>query len=384
MAPILPPELEEAIMNFLVDHPDALRACALACRSWLATSRMVLFRKITIESETQFDAFEKAAISSPFIQECVRILRIDRSTQGYKLNYPWVNSKLSPILPKQLKRLHAFELVKVEERWKVKSFSSLAEFRNVTKLSIISCGMSPAELYYLIGAFPSLNDLWIEHFVELFSGHLQLDQNSPSFLPTQHLTRLTLLAENLPHGCEDDFFRRILATSSESLRELTIAVGKRDLSSRTRFISSFGSSLQHLDVRFVRLLGQMGSDDPGLVNSFDLAANTGLRSLTLPYPSIPVVFPLLSQVAAPHLERINFRKQIYTLEELDRIDHIALERDLQTAFKSNLRTVKEVRISYVSKLDHDAVLEKLSKAFPALTSRRMLRVVREYERQVPI
>ena len=74
----VPPELDEVIIGFIIEDLKLLKLCALVCRSWLVPCRRVLFREITIESEKQYDALDAVVTVSPFIQECIRVLRLDR------------------------------------------------------------------------------------------------------------------------------------------------------------------------------------------------------------------------------------------------------------------------------------------------------------------
>ena len=109
----LPLELHEYILEFLENERESLKTCALVCRVWLAYSRKLLYRDITIRTEVQYDALTEAIKSSPYIQECIHILRIDRRDQRYKLVYPWINSKIRRLLPQNLKRLHTLEFIEV-------------------------------------------------------------------------------------------------------------------------------------------------------------------------------------------------------------------------------------------------------------------------------
>ncbi|CAL1715521.1 unnamed protein product [Somion occarium] len=373
----LPPELDEYLMNFLANDPGSLRACALTCRAWLVASREILYQDVTIENEQQFERFEETITMSPYIQECVRILRIDRSRRKYELNYSWVNNKLSPILPKQLKKLHTLELKHLEERWKSNSFDNLSLFTSVTRLSLISCGMSPTELYGLIGAFPSLQHLYLEHFIELFTDHLRSDASPPR--SPLRLTRLTIFAEDLPHTKDEDFFDWVLSTETRhTLRDLKLVIGKRDIDQRACLLKAVGSNLEHLELKFVRRFGRYHEDVPDRIN---LGANTGLKSLILPNPVHHVVCPLLSQLASPELQRVTFRIRLYELKDIDKIDHKQVIRVLS---EPNLERIQEVCFLYAGRFAYEDVYWRLKESYLELEKNGVLCVRQDCERRVAI
>ncbi|KAH9915107.1 uncharacterized protein B0H18DRAFT_1042552 [Fomitopsis serialis] len=78
----LPPELTDRIIDYLHKDTHSLRACALACRTWLPAARYHRFRVITVENSGggKFTTFEKLLASSPAIGLIVETLRISFST----------------------------------------------------------------------------------------------------------------------------------------------------------------------------------------------------------------------------------------------------------------------------------------------------------------
>ncbi len=52
----LPLEVEESIIDHLSDDTEALRNCALTCRSWATRSQFHLFRAIRVKTRAQLDA----------------------------------------------------------------------------------------------------------------------------------------------------------------------------------------------------------------------------------------------------------------------------------------------------------------------------------------
>lgn len=208
----------------------------------------MLFREITIRTERQYDRFAAVVSQSSFLQECVRIFRADRRGHNYSLNYPWINTKFAPNLSPLLTKLHTFELFEIDERWKPDTFTHLSKLGSVRHLSIILCSMSSAELYSLISAFQSLEDLNIEHFIDLFANRLRFDSQNLVHRPFPPITRLRLATEDNSHGSILDWI--LDGGGSHDLRDLTIRLDKRNASRRSRFIHQIGENLHHLELQF--------------------------------------------------------------------------------------------------------------------------------------
>ena len=74
--PRLPPELLDEALDHLWDDPKSLKACALACRSWIPTSRLHLFRTVLLSSLETAERFSTLLDSTPAIARCVKKLSI--------------------------------------------------------------------------------------------------------------------------------------------------------------------------------------------------------------------------------------------------------------------------------------------------------------------
>lgn len=231
----LPLELTRHILGFLVNSPETLRVCALACSTWLAASRELLYHDVTVKTVNQLNALERAAVSSPYIRECLHIMRIDTGRTSHDDGeYSW------------------------DDRWKQDAFKALAAFTSLAKLVIVSCEMTPIQLYHFITTLPSLDDLRIDEFHEVWSQEsMQADQFHR--LPTAlSLTRLTLLTENIPYGFGVNFFAWILKTKTKAtLRELTLSFGKLNIFERCGFVNAISPALQHLELQFLDSLGRV-------------------------------------------------------------------------------------------------------------------------------
>lgn len=259
---VLPPEIDDYIMKVFAALPDGqelLRLAALVCRAWLAASRAHLYRDVTIQTEYQFDKFERVVINSPMINECVRILRLDRRGRKYELNLPWVNTKLASALPQVLKRLETLEMLFIDEKWRTESFRKLSAFTSVTTLSLQRCGFSTEELFGLISAFPSLINLRIVDFIELFNGR---DDNTV-LVHRPKPQRLVLHCDDIPsRTMRTETLLDYLLTSGcgGTIRFLDIQVSKRNVHHVQPFIEAIGAGLEELKLGFVRRFGNYDGD----------------------------------------------------------------------------------------------------------------------------
>ena len=76
VVPKLPPELIDEALDHLWNDPDTLKTCSLACRSWVPTTRLHLFRTILLSSSTSTARFSALLDSQPALARCVRKLSI--------------------------------------------------------------------------------------------------------------------------------------------------------------------------------------------------------------------------------------------------------------------------------------------------------------------
>ena len=57
--PDLPPEILDYIIDLLHDHPEALRRCCLASKSWVSRTRKHLFVDVKFRSDNELDSWKK-------------------------------------------------------------------------------------------------------------------------------------------------------------------------------------------------------------------------------------------------------------------------------------------------------------------------------------
>lgn len=78
LGPRFPPELSDAVIDFLHDDKKTLRECALVCKAWVATSRLHLFQEITLQvKDGRFpEAFVKILRSAPALSSSIKVLHV--------------------------------------------------------------------------------------------------------------------------------------------------------------------------------------------------------------------------------------------------------------------------------------------------------------------
>ncbi len=78
ISPRLPPELSDAVMDFLHNDKKTLRTCALVCKAWVATSRLHLFHEITLQvKDGRFsEVFAQMLRSASAVSSSVKVLHV--------------------------------------------------------------------------------------------------------------------------------------------------------------------------------------------------------------------------------------------------------------------------------------------------------------------
>lgn len=267
---LFPTELDDRAMSYLEDDPNTLRQAALVCRRWLAVSRVYLYRDVKIETEDQYKAFEQTVTASPLINELVNTLRLDRRKRNkFEFNYDWINIRLSPNLPKQLKHLRTLILGGIDEKWDPKSFEDLEHFTTVEELVIVKCWFSPAELIALVGSFRALRYLTIENYCELFGGRKR------HLLPVHKpvLTSLQLDCDDIQLDGEQSILGWVLGTESrKTLTDVGLMIGSRrgEVEAAGAFLRQLGPGLEKLELCYQRRFGYHESQLPRKFSSLSV------------------------------------------------------------------------------------------------------------------
>ena len=73
---MLPPELDEEIIDFLQGQTHALLSCATVCKSWHLRCRQHLYRDVHIRTRRQLDLFQRSLSSNISLRKLVEMVVI--------------------------------------------------------------------------------------------------------------------------------------------------------------------------------------------------------------------------------------------------------------------------------------------------------------------
>ncbi|KAJ6500843.1 hypothetical protein C8R45DRAFT_82156 [Mycena sanguinolenta] len=285
--PALPIELVDIIISFLPSEPitrtcghDAnyldkstaiqVARCALVCRSWVSSSRRVLFYKVCVTQDTAhgfFKLFRKHQRLTflPFI----RVLEF----RGTIVYHPWMET----VFPKIAKHLPT----------SIHTFIFVGAWFQITEPRLVSpnlCGITRFELFTArdlnlsetlkcIACFPVLEELkvWLSH------GWYDTTMPEPCVRPAETLRSLDFT------GCASERLLEWIQNSRTIVSNLRFCFPSRTttaelLRSVTRYTASLGPSLVTLSLIFqVDPLGRV----PDEAFTDFLRQNTGLRTLCI-------------------------------------------------------------------------------------------------------
>ncbi|KAI0672680.1 hypothetical protein C8Q78DRAFT_1152127 [Trametes maxima] len=358
---ILPPELYDATIDYLEDDVESLRACGLACKTWLPRSRFHLFRSVRLRHADDVVRFRALLASAPGVAHYVRKLSLVADYAGVTADGAaleddgWVDDA-ADLLP-LFTGVTTLALARV--RWHALNDETRAAFDGVFKtvhqlfLFEVSFDASRDVIAFLSG-FPVLQELCFEavswkkdspspfeaqdEFAEAGSMHLSYLFLDPKSSPT-------LVTEWLLQQPGEQHLRAIQLCWREL--ENTKSVG--DL------LQASGASLESLQVEFPAGL----SEEAVLQNNLSLAHNTGLRSLHfgglnvrasqafLSNGLFPWVTAMLSQVRSRALKEVSFALEVASVHDLLALDWARIDRDLSRA------EFHQLEVTFYVSCEHD-------------------------------
>ncbi|KAF8183731.1 hypothetical protein K438DRAFT_1838497 [Mycena galopus ATCC 62051] len=299
----LPPELIDAILDFLAGDYRSLKACFLLCRAWVLRCRPHFFKTCTLASKNVPD-FCKILRSGQytFCPAEVRKIRAPKHDwNDWNVPDAYLNESLAAL--RLLTGVQALELAlgsAVIHSADV-SFRTgfLAAFPHVTHLAI-SYSLHPSKQYppiiENICLFPALQQLDIRWF-----NHAILPEPLATAVPPRGL-HILVLGDNAPgpilawlHA-----FNRLPNVDSLTLPEM--GPDDPELVTLSTTLRNFGGALRHLDI-------QMGSDQSyGVFHALSVplhALFTSLTTLTLRACfRNPLPVNSITKLAAPALQRL--------------------------------------------------------------------------------
>lgn len=326
MSAILPPELDDRIIDFLWDDPPSLCNCALTCRAWLPASRYNLYHTIHLSTRRVFWDLVRTAIiaTAPppcfaFVQELyIEMKKNDRCSMAERK--VWVN--LVPYhFGKYMSNVRLLHFERLVHPFPRGFYSALSRFSAVTELHLECCSLGPfREFQLLVCALPRLSTLRVTG-APLRARSLEPEQDvdfSPDGCP--YLKSLEL-REFPDSGVLCRWLSRTpIGLNLENLADYTLGTpskGAEDgVSSASHLATSLGPSLRSL---VVTVRDIHGTRSPPFAVSYshigdivaehhDLAPCINLESLMLRLECVDwrELARLLSQITTSSLRRLQF------------------------------------------------------------------------------
>ncbi|KAJ3485767.1 hypothetical protein NLI96_g4715 [Meripilus lineatus] len=295
----LPIELVHIIVGIVADSDvtSDLLACSSTCRQWNAASRSLVFRHITITSESKLQPLAKLLQDSE-IKSWIRHFGIDarsyrRSRQSWVLQVFDILHAYGPF--PRIQKLDLLGLFETPEYGTNPDLftTKLASLSSVTSLRILETGLPHGLLRSYISSFPHLENLTILRTKTSIFGTYTHDDNpnlalkSFTFADRYSETDVEVIPW-IARSKSYETLRTISVDHGESLRHWVLVHS---------FSTLLGPRITHLSLR------------PNMINSyatsplFELSAFSALRILTLhTYPTAETN-TLLNNLPSPELLR---------------------------------------------------------------------------------
>ena len=372
-APRVPPELCDHIIDYLRDEPQALSACALACKTFLPRTRYIRFQNVTISATglRKLKASLDIVDRTPGIASLVQGLTVRRAFARFQEAREPSAGK-DGTLATLLRRLPGLRQLMLDSI-SIDS-ATAAVFRDtcprVAKLQLARCQIeSVGLLFALCEGLPSLRDLSLRDVhTRRPAVDPQLDSLPTFSLRSLHIeSRQSLLNIDVSahvvagvvknklhtslhsfHVCdlrtteELDAVQELLRGAGPSLQHLALSfAGGRDLTeyNRTSSLCLFPGSLRTRSPAHSALCLALSILAPAL------RCTRGLRTLALSGVNLKhpchLEVALLAHVDAPTLEHVEFRVLAGGCgdEHLDNVDWDRLARTLAEPRFGALRRV---------------------------------------------
>ena len=353
---LLPPELCDQAIDHLWDDLDALRACSLACKDWLPSSRYHLFRSVRLRHSDDVARFRALVDSSPTTPPCVRKLSLSAE---YNRSSPdgiapeddaWVNSaaELFPALQ------HVATLALARVRWHALSGRTRAAFtglfKSVRQLSLFEVSFDASrDVIAFLSAFPTLRELYFHTVSWAMDSPAPFEPavDGPSWVEVEGRSRMQLSYLFLDSTSSPTLATEWLLQRPGGHKLQTVQLCWRELNSTKAvgdLLRASGSSLESLHIEFPAGLSSPSRDSDWeggtLRDDLSLAHNTNLRALHFGGLDVraartfverglfPWVTAMLSQVGSRHLQEVSFLLEVADLPDLLALDWARIDAAL--------------------------------------------------------
>ncbi|EGO03891.1 hypothetical protein SERLA73DRAFT_84078 [Serpula lacrymans var. lacrymans S7.3] len=343
----IPPEITDHIIDHLHEDVHSLTTCSLVCKEWLPASRHHLFSSISLHPWKK-DSFLRL-VESPIATFAPYVRRVYmREGRGA---YTWEKRWLNEALPR-MKALTRVETLEVERvTWEFLGTearqSFLTIFKGIKKLKLQHFEFrSFCDLMQFIDAFPALEDLQFD-IVKWEKESIELDS------PTQYHRPPNLRVLSLSCTRKASILNWIQSGEREpAVHTLHLwELSEKDVSAIPTFLSSVGSSLQELHIRFdddfyfadaLDLVQQMKISDVTELRAFHVH-NLFLDQTT---PDMDWVLELYRHIQSPHIQEVTIGL-VYAVSGLvsgpvEKIDWDSLADILSQPQFAGLQSVKVI------------------------------------------
>ncbi|PSR75378.1 hypothetical protein PHLCEN_2v9136 [Hermanssonia centrifuga] len=365
-----PPELFDETLDHLWDDPKSLKACSLACRAWVPTTRLHLFRTVLLTSLSSTARFSALLDSTPDIAWHVRKLSItaqysrdvdhdnnEDNAEGLRTieDDGWVNTCVG--IAQRLGetgRVNTLALSRM--RWShlesstKEAFKGL--FKNVRALFLFEIRFrTSGDVLEFLDAFPDLDELYFHAVSWDHDSNTPLvptppaTNNASDWLSMQprfgqkdkmHLTYLFLDPRSSPTLVTEWLLSHPL---EKKLRTIQLCWREMDgTKALGDLLQVSGSSLERLQIEFPSGI----PEEAVLHNHLSLAHNTSLRSLSfggldvsaassrafLSTHLFPWVTQMLADLRSPLLHEITFELETPNVSGLRTLDWVSIDQEL--------------------------------------------------------
>ncbi|EMD38238.1 hypothetical protein CERSUDRAFT_113397 [Gelatoporia subvermispora B] len=395
MTVALPPEIVDEAIDHLWDDPVTLKACSLACRSWVPSSRLHLFRTVRLRNGTECARFGDLVASTPAIPRCVRQFTLSAE-------YRRVNGQAQPVeddgwidaaaeLVPKLERVTTLGLSRV--RWGAlkpetrTAFQGL--FKGIKTLFLFEVRFDTAkDVLSFLSAFPVLTSLYFHgvSWPDDMLGHATLDDLKKLNYESEH-GRMQLSYLFLDPRSSPTLVTEWLLNHPTEQHLRTIQLCWRELESMKSvgdLLHASGASLESLQVEFPAGVPEAVV----LEDQLSLTQNTGLRSLQfggltvhsesartfLAQRLFPWVLGMLSQVRSTRLQEITFELDIGAVCDLHRLDWARMDATLCRSEFSGIEVTFYVICAETSGNTDKDIKNLIREGLPGFSEKGTLRV----------
>ncbi|KAL4252739.1 hypothetical protein ABKN59_004039 [Abortiporus biennis] len=293
----LPAELIDYTIDFLHDDSQSLKACALTCKAWLASSRFHLFGTITLATEKdlgRFVTFGSNAGSSQVLPY-IRTLSISKTSifeaclflasGAHSVEHtPWETTVPQRFPSNKLPSLRTLHLKGFQSFWQPNSFSlsSFAKvFPTISCVKLENCSVSSLDdLAKLLGELKDVESLCLDGVsFGRSSATLAMLTRSWEASTAINISLKRLRIDNSSKPITDILYWLASTSSVDSLKSLAftrVSTKGTYLDDVNEFLRSLGDGLEELT---------LGVEEESELNLSELPlsldANTSLRSLTI-------------------------------------------------------------------------------------------------------